>query len=271
MRRVELVNFVKKQIENLKSYSPNEEKLLIERTLNLTKEKLLLKDFFSTKEVEKVKKVVEKRKKEKPLNKIFNLQEFYGRDFYCKNCLAPRKETEVLVESVLKENKGTKVLDVYSGCGNIGLSIKRLKRKCEVFLSDEDTNAIKCIKENIKRQNLKGVTVVKGSNFEKVEKYKPFDIITCNPPYLTKNEYKNLDKFVLFDPKKALVGGEDGLKFYRIIEKNLKTFLKDDGVCFMEIGVNQKKQIEEIFGAYKVEFKKDYSNIDRVCIIRKGK
>lgn len=47
--------------------------------------------------------------------------------------------------------------------------------------------------------------------------YGNFDIIACNPPYLTANDMNFLQKEVTYEPAEALFGGLDGLDFYRKI------------------------------------------------------
>ena len=77
-------NFIKQNIYLLKDYSLGEEDVLLSMTLNLTKDKLLLKN-FTQKNFRKIKKIVGVRKKGKPLNKIFKESFFYGNSFYINN------------------------------------------------------------------------------------------------------------------------------------------------------------------------------------------
>ena len=73
------------------------------------------------------------------------------------------------------------------------------------------------------------------------------------------NEVKN------FEPKLALDGGEDGLDFYRLIAKNAKKYLNENGVLFLEVGFDQAQAVKELLTDFDhVEIIKDYENIDRI-------
>ena len=72
--------------------------------------------------------------------------------------------------------------------------------------------------------------------------YQKFDVIISNPPYLLKNDKKNMTKSVLkYEPQKALFAQEEGMFFYYQIEKNLSKYLNKNGLIILEINpVNYK-------------------------------
>ena len=99
---------------------------------------------------------------------------------------------------------------------------------------------------------------------------KKFDVIVSNPPYIPTDDVSKLDSKVKdFEPKIALDGDKDGLKFYRIIAKQLDEHLKEDGVLLMEFGIGQAEEIKNIFGEYDVEIQKDVEGIERIAIVRR--
>ena len=94
-----------------------------------------------------------------------------------------------------------------------------------------------------------------------------FDIIVSNPPYIPTVEV--VDSLVKDnEPNVALFGGEDGLKFYRIIIENLHKIAKDKFVLAFEHGYNKNQEIEELilkhFPNAKVIHKKDMQGKDRM-------
>ena len=101
-----------------------------------------------------------------------------------------------------------------------------------------------------------------------------FDIIVSNPPYIRDDIIKTLEKNVLCEPYMALSGGNDGLKFYRIIAENGYKFLDKNGYICLEIGYDQKESVINIFKEYEqykeIYSKKDLNNLDRIVVIRKG-
>ena len=113
---------------------------------------------------------------------------------------------------------------------------------------------------------------------------KQFDYIVSNPPYIETSVIQTLSKEVQNEPKLALDGGEDGLKFYKEILKNAYKYLLPDGYLILEIGYNQA---EKIINTYKENFEnksnkssenliletknaiKDLGGNDRVLIFKK--
>ena len=106
--------------------------------------------------------------------------------------------------------------------------------------------------------------------FDKIEG--KFDVIVCNPPYIETKTIDLLEEDVKkFDPILALDGGEDGLKFYKILYEKLDQFLSDNGKCFLEIGHNQGF-LKEIFSEkYCAELLNDYNDLNRLLILKKEK
>lgn len=99
-----------------------------------------------------------------------------------------------------------------------------------------------------------------------LNKRKKYDMIISNPPYIKTKDISLLDKEVKnYDPKIALDGGEDGLKFYKIIATQAHDFLKRNGVLALEIGDGQGKSIKRLLSQnFKdIEIQKDYSSKER--------
>ena len=89
--------------------------------------------------------------------------------------------------------------------------------------------------------------LVQGDLFEPL-KGKKFDIIVSNPPYVTDQEYLELDSKVRdFEPKRALVAGADGLDLYRRIAREYQAHLNPGGRLYLEIGETLGNQLLELF------------------------
>ena len=91
-----------------------------------------------------------------------------------------------------------------------------------------------------------------------------FDIIVSNPPYIKTNVIKTLEDDVQCEPIIALDGGEDGLKYYKIISTEYKDYLNKNGTILLEIGYDQKEEVQKLFKNSKCI--KDFSGNDRVII-----
>jgi release factor glutamine methyltransferase len=101
-----------------------------------------------------------------------------------------------------------------------------------------------------------------------------FDLIVCNPPYVSAAEFEKLDKTVKdYEPKSALFGGEDGLDVYRRIFEKADAFLKSDAALMLEIGYTQGQTVRELLtqsGCFsEITIEKDFNNNDRIAIAKK--
>lgn len=160
-----------------------------------------------------------------------------------KKVLIPRYETEELILlaiKLIKENgKYHNILDLCCGSGFIGIALKKAFPSLNILQSDISNAAIKQTLINLKINNLKN-NVIKSNMFHNI--YQKFDVIISNPPYLLKNDKKNMTKSVLkYEPQKALFAQEEGMFFYYQIEKNLSRYLNKNGLIILEINpVNYK-------------------------------
>lgn len=207
-----------------------------------------------------------------PLQYITNYQEFMGYEFYVdENVLIPQPDTEILVEEVIeisKKKESIKILDICTGSGCIGISLAKKIENAQVTLSDISIKALEVAKKNTNINNISNrINFIQSDMFENItEKY---DIIVSNPPYIETGVIKTLDKTVQNEPHLALDGGEDGLKFYRILIQEGMKYLNDNGYLCLEIGYDQKEKVMELAKGKEVYCKKDLSGNDRVIIIKK--
>lgn len=210
-----------------------------------------------------------------PIQYITNSQQFMKLDFFVnESVLIPRADTEILVEEVIgiaKKEKKLKILDLCTGSGAIGISLDKYIENAEIICSDISKKAIDVANKNRDRNNSK-VKIIQSNMFESIKD--KFDIIVSNPPYIRDDIIKTLEKNVLCEPYMALSGGNDGLKFYRIIAENGYKFLDKNGYICLEIGYDQKESVINIFKEYEqykeIYSKKDLNNLDRIVVIRKG-
>ena len=243
---------------------------LLEYVTGMSRAAFFLKraENISQKEENEYREVINKRKKHIPLQHITGTQEFMGFDFWVnENVLVPRQDTECLVENVLPYAYGKKILDMCTGSGCIIISLKKLEETAECTGVDISEKALEIALKNA-RSNEADISFIKSDMFKNImEKY---DIIVSNPPYIRPDVIKTLEPEVReHDPMLALDGGEDGLRFYRILAEEGKKHLARPGRIFMEIGYDQGKAVKEIFeneGFKEVVVKKDLCENDRVVI-----
>ncbi len=218
-------------------------------------------------------KAVSRRVCHEPLQLITGSQDFMGFDFLVSpEVLIPRLDTEFLTEEVLKEiNDGSRLLDMCCGSGCILISLCRLTNDIYGVAADISEAALKLTEKNAERLGA-DIKVVKSDLFDSIEG--EFEYIVCNPPYIKSAEIDGLMEEVrLFEPRRALDGGEDGLDFYRRIAKGAGEHLCGGGMLFLEIGYDQGacvKAILEEAGFEHIDVIKDYSGNERVVRCLKG-
>ena len=214
---------------------------------------------------------VKKRIVHMPIQYILNKAYFCGLPLYVnENVLIPRFDTEVLVEEVLKiskKDRSKRILDICTGSGAIAIALKKLGGFERVDALDISDKALEVAKKNAKELNL-DINFLKSDMFSSLTCENKYDIIVSNPPYIQSDVVDTLESEVKdFEPRLALDGDADGMKFYKIIAKNYENYLADNGVLALEIGYDEADDIRALFEGKNVVIKKDPANLDRVAII----
>ena len=285
----ELVN------NNSKDISTNEVFLVLEKVLGKTKEQIIisLDDELNEEVSDIVLNCFDALRDGYPVQYITGKQEFMGMTFKVnENVLIPQPDTEVVVEKAIEtinvydfendndkdvhifnsvvdsDQKVIKILDLCTGSGAIAISIAKkfennINFHVDITASDISLEALEVARENAINNNAQ-IKLVESNMFENLDM--DYDIIVSNPPYIKTNVIDTLDKNVQCEPHLALDGGEDGLRFYRIIKRNLDR-LKPNGYLILEIGYDQADDIKKIFDNVKIY--KDYGGNDRVAVIKK--
>ncbi|MBI4726907.1 peptide chain release factor N(5)-glutamine methyltransferase [candidate division TA06 bacterium] len=252
-----------------------ESEILLSFVLNCGRDQLFLRNSMHvSKALElKFKRAVAQRQARKPWQYITGEAEFYGLKIKVnKNVLIPRPETELLVEAVIKRFKPewSTVLDIGAGSGAIPIALASNIPNARIWASEISSGAKALAARNAEFHRLSGRVKIIMADLFPVLKQK-YDCIVSNPPYIPAGQLKLLQPEVsLYEPWQALDGGREGLKFYRIISKKLKSYLNPGGLLALEIGQGQGPKVREILKAsnpgLKIEIIKDYSNIQRIAL-----
>lgn len=255
--------------------------LLLEHVYGIETNELYMKMFdeIDEKIVEKFDEIFnEYLYQNKPIQYLIGTSCFYGYDFIVnESVLIPRYETEELVENVLYrydtyfKGQDVDVCDVATGSGCIAIALALEEKHMKVVATDISLEALDVAKENNEKFNA-NVEFLQGDMLEPLQGRK-FDIFVSNPPYIpTTEDVMSLVKDN--EPNLALFGGEDGMKFYRIILKNVKQYLKDRAIIAFEHGYDKKEEMlalaKEYFPNERVEVLKDLEGKDRMTFIYVG-
>lgn len=202
-------------------------------------------------------KAVGRRASGEPVHRILGFREFYGlRLALSPETLEPRPDTETLVDLVLPharrlsaEHGRCRILDLGTGTGAIALALLSMLPGATALGVDLSQGALATA---VRNADMAGIgdrfrTCV-SDWFAAVEDR--YDIIVSNPPYVTADEWRHLERGVRdHDPRAALVGGDDGLEAYRAIARSVREHLSPFGLLGVEIGRGQGDAVRTIFAA----------------------
>ena len=203
-----------------------------------------------------------------PLQYVLGEWEFMGLPFLVgPGALIPRQDTETLCEAALawlKDRPDARVLDLCCGTGCIGVSLAKLVG-VRVTFADVSPEALGYVRRNAARNGVDGV-FYESDLLARVPGV--YDLIACNPPYLSAAEMKACQKELTFEPALALYGGEDGLGFYRRLAAEWAEHVASGGLLLMEIGAAQGAAVQKLFPGARII--KDICGLDRVVWVERA-
>lgn len=203
--------------------------LILAHTLKKTKEFILAhpEHKLTTAHVRRFFAFIKRRAEREPCAYITGHKEFYGLDFLVNHhTLIPRPETETIIEAVRKELPVT-IVDVGTGSGAIAVTLARLLPRATVYATDISNAALRIARKNAKRHGVR-VHFKKGNLLQPLL-HQPINqstgqlFIVANLPYLKTATWRAAQPEVKrYEPRTALDGGPDGLKYYRQLLAQIK-------------------------------------------------
>jgi ribosomal protein L3 glutamine methyltransferase len=128
------------------------------------------------------------------------------------------------------------VLDMCTGSGCLAIMAADVFPKAQVDAVDVSPDALAVAKRNISDYRLaKRVNAVQSDLYADLPS-KRYDIIVCNPPYVTDESMAALPREYQQEPKLALAGGPDGMTIVRRVARGARGYLKRGGLLFVEVG-----------------------------------
>ena len=214
-----------------------------------------------------LRQAVTRRLSGEPLQYILGEWEFMGLPFLVgPQALIPRQDTETLCEAALRwlENRpNARVLDLCCGSGCIGVSLGKLGG-AQVAFADISPDALALAKRNAQMNGVDG-TFYESDLLASVPGV--YDLVACNPPYLTAAEMASCQRELRFEPALALYGGEDGLDFYRRLAAAWAAHVVPGGLLLMEIGCAEGAAVRGLFPGARIL--KDICGLDRVACVER--
>lgn len=220
-----------------------------------------------------------------PVAYITGQKDFFGLKFVVNHeVLVPRPETEMMVEEIINIANGLKqatIIDVGTGSGCIIVSLaKNLKSIFKYYAVDFSATALKVARENAGKNNVANrINFFLGNLLEPIinENLITNDsdvLFAANLPYLTPRQVDSSPS-IQNEPILALIAGDDGLKYYRQLFKQIRRIKNLKNIhshIFCEIDPSQNesiiKLIKEELNTQNFEIKKDLAGLDRLVIIK---
>ena len=220
--------------------------------------------------------LIQRRSLKEPVAYITGKCEFMSLAFTVdESVLIPRADTETLAEAAISEAHGRgarSALEIGTGSGCVAVALAVNCPGLNVTAADISPRALDIARVNAQAHGVsRRIDFVLGDIFEDrltdvLTAYGRFDMLVSNPPYITAAEMADLPPSVRgFEPREALLGGEDGLMFYREITRRAPELLNEGAAVLLEIGCTQGGQVRDIFHNFdNIAVLQDLAGKDRV-------
>ena len=241
--------FIKETIarqENIQHLETLDLELMACSLLDIERSKLLAFPITLNQEIkDEFRSMIRRRIDGEPLAYILGKKGFWSLDLEVNNqVLVPRPETEVLLEDILLNFNQTNLslLDLGTGSGAIGLSLKKEKKEWDVYCSDISINALEVANKNSLKNNLE----VNFVCCDWLNAFKPnsFDLLISNPPYIKSDDIRLKSDGLSHEPLEALVSGATGKEHLFVIATSSKRFLKKGGYLYLEHSPCQANELK---------------------------
>jgi release factor glutamine methyltransferase len=233
-------------------------------------------DVLNDDEGEAFRSLIARRAAGEPLQYITGHQEFFKLDFEVTPAvLIPRPETELIIEAaleLLRDDPKPYLADIGTGSGSIAISILHELSAARAVATDISPAALQVTQRNAERHGVADrLEVLESDCFSAMNATRSFSLIASNPPYISDDELKNLQREVNYEPRAALAGGPDGLSVIRRLLLEAPPFLRPGGYFVFEIGFEQNEAVEQLIDrrAWQLlEVRTDLQKIPRTFVLQ---
>jgi len=218
---------------------------LVLRSLQLPIERadLFLDAFLTHAEINSLIQMIDQRvRKRVPAAYVLREAWLQGYRFYIdERAIVPRSFLAELLKDglapwVQKPEAVADVLDMCTGSGCLAIMAADAFPSAQVDAVDVSPDALAVAKRNIADYQMSARVHPVQSDLYGDLPSKRYDIILCNPPYVTDESMAALPREYQQEPRLALAGGADGMSIVRRVVRAARGYLKRGGLLFVEVG-----------------------------------
>ncbi len=205
-------------------------------------------------ELARYRELIKRRLGGEPVAYLVQEQEFWGLPFHVDaSVLVPRPDTETVIEVArgvrTDRTAACRVLDLCTGSGAIAVSLARELPAARVIATEVSADAAALARKNAERNAVGDRVDVRVGDLWQPVAGERFDLIVSNPPYVATHVIATLSPEVRCEPRLALDGGADGLRFYDRIVAEARAYLEPGGALVVEHGFDQADAVRARFEA----------------------
>ena len=158
-----------------------------------------------------------------------------------KRVIVPRSHiagmlSDRLVPWISEPGRVARVLDLCTGSGCLAVLAALAFPRAKITAADISAGALAVARINVARHRMRRrIKVVRSDLFSALGRGR-YDVIVCNPPYVTSRSMQRLPAEYRREPRLALAGGKDGLDLVRTILLQATDYLRPGGLLVMEVG-----------------------------------
>jgi release factor glutamine methyltransferase len=216
---------------------------------------------------------VERLKAGEPVAYVLGYEDFLGaRVDLSHRPMIPRPETAHWVAEEIEAQGGApRLIDLFSGSGNIGLALLKNLPAARVEFSEIDPDLSEQILKSVRLNNFDESRVKIFAGDALAGMTGQYDAIFANPPYIAVEAKDELDPEMSHEPHLAFFGQNKGLYHHELLIKNAWDFLVPGGAVYMEADLDQREAIETMLQGtpWTYEFWSDQYGQVRFPVLRK--
>ncbi|MDR0700929.1 MAG: 50S ribosomal protein L3 N(5)-glutamine methyltransferase [Azoarcus sp.] len=162
----------------------------------------------------------------------------------------------------------TRALDLCTGSGCLAVVMADAFPNADIVAADLSPEALAVAQRNIDDYGLgERVELLRSDLFEALDDQR-FELIVCNPPYVTAEAMTDLPPEYLHEPALALAAGDDGLDAVRRLLAGAAKHLYPEGLLAVEVG-HHRHRVENAFPEWPFTWLSTRDGADGVFLLRR--